>query len=132
MGCRGSAATACARGELLIDTAEEDSRAQLRKTWVSHAVTLKTQDSSMRPDTDRTDEKKLVSVPLGWGPLAVATDFIIIIRGSSQAMDNAQHNICTTSVQLNIINPRGGVKTITKTANQGLVVECMDRAQGPI
>ena len=24
---------------------------------------------------------------------------------------------CTTSVQLNIINPRGGVKTITKTAN---------------
>ena len=36
----------------------------------------------------------------------------------------------TTSEQLNITNPRGGVKTITKTANYGLVVEYMDRAQG--
>ena len=37
----------------------------------------------------------------------------------------------TTSGQLNISNPRGGVKPITKTANKDLVAEYMDRAQGP-
>ena len=39
--------------------------------------------------------------------------------------------ILTTSEQLKIINARGGVKPNTKTFNQGLVVEYMDRAQGP-
>ena len=33
----------------------------------------------------------------------------------------------TTSVQLNIINARGGVETITETANYGFVVGYIDR-----
>ena len=41
------------------------------------------------------------------------------------------NNPYTTSGQLKIVNARGGVKPNTKTFNQGLVVEYMDRAQGP-
>ena len=37
---------------------------------------------------------------------------------------------CTTSVQLNIANPRAGDITNAKIANQGLIVEYMDRARG--
>ena len=37
----------------------------------------------------------------------------------------------TTSVQLKIANLSGGVESVAKSANYGLIVEYMDRAQGP-
>ena len=68
-------------------------------------------------------------------PLALRTSLPREQTGASLQQREHGHwprvRVGTTSEQLKIINARGGVKPNTKTFNQGLVVEYMDRAQGP-
>ena len=52
-------------------------------------------------------------------------------RASETRTLGKQDKRTTTSGQLKIHNLSSGVKMCAKTTNQGLVVEYMDRAQGP-